>query len=141
MIKMLDVKRMAARLKSFATLNNGVLVVAILTASTWVWSTIETIQHNFTLQQQVDALAQKIAVEDLQNKTLQLQKTYYNSDQYLELSARERLGVAAPGEKLLVLPPNTVKTAAPVVVTSDQVPITSRSNFAQWMYFLFGKKG
>ena len=136
----IEIKRVITNLRGFATLNNGVLIVAILIASTWVWSTIETIQHNFTLQQQVDALSQEIAVADLQNKTLQLQKNYYNSDQYLELSARERLGVAAPGEKLLVLPPNTVQPAAAPVITSDQVPITSRSNFAQWMYFLFGKK-
>lgn len=128
------------KLRSYATLNNGVLVVAILIASTWVWSTIEAIQHNFTLQQQVDALAQQIALEELQNKTLQLQKTYYNSDQYLELSARERLGVASPGEKLLVLPPNTVKPLAQTTATASDTPITTRSNFAQWMYFLFGKK-
>jgi cell division protein FtsB len=136
----IDVKRFVKWVRGFATLNNGVLVVAILIASTWVWSTIEAIQHNFTLQQQVDAMGQEIAVADLQNKTLQLQKSYYNSDQYLELSARERLGVAAPGEKLVVLPPNTVKPVPAPVPTSDQVPITSRSNFAQWMYFLFGKK-
>jgi cell division protein FtsB len=133
-------RAIAKRVRSFATLNNGVLVVAILIASTWVWSTIEAIQHNFTLQQQVDALAQQIAVEELQNKTLQLQKAYYASDQYLELSARERLGVANPGEKLLVLPPNTVKPLSHVVAPSNDVPITTRSNFAQWMYFLFGKK-
>jgi cell division protein FtsB len=135
-----DVRQLAKKLRSYATLNNGVLVVAILIASTWVWSTIEAIQHNFTLQQQVDALAQQIAVEDLQNKTLQLQKTYYASDQYLELSARERLGVASPGEKLLVLPPNTVKPLSQAVTPTNDAPITTRSNFAQWMYFLFGKK-
>lgn len=137
----LDMKRWFTKLRAFVTLNNGVLLVALLIASTWVWSTIETIQRNFVLQQQVDAMAQEIAVADLQNKTLELQKNYYNSEQYLELSARERLGVASPGEKLLVLPPNTVRPAAAPVITSDQTPITSRSNFAQWMYFLFGKKG
>jgi cell division protein FtsB len=139
----ISVKPLIKRVRALATLNNGVLVVAILIASTWVWSTIEAIQHNFKLQQQVDALSQKIAVDELQNKTLQLQKTYYNSDQYLELSARERLGLAMPGEKVLILPANTVKpldqTAAQT--TSSGETISDRSNFAQWMYFLFGKKG
>lgn len=133
-------REFAKRLRGYATLNNGVLVVAILIASTWVWSTVEAIQHNFTLQQQVDALAQQIAVEELQNKTLQLQKSYYASDQYLELSARERLGVANPGEKLLVLPPNTVKPLSQTAMPANETPVTTRSNFAQWMYFLFGKK-
>jgi cell division protein FtsB len=130
------------RVKALATLNNGVLVVAILIASTWVWSTVEAIQHNFKLQQQVDALSQQIAVDELQNKTLQLQRSYYNSDQYLELSARERLGLANPGEKVLILPANTVKPVDPnaTQTASSGETIGDRSNFAQWMYFLFGKK-
>lgn len=129
------------RVRDLATLNNGVLVVAILIASTWVWSTIEAIQHNFTLQQKVDTLSQQIAIDDLQNKTLQLQKSYYSSDQYLELSARERLGLTQPGEKVLVLPANTVKPLEQTVQTgSSSTTMNDRSNFAQWMYFLFGKK-
>lgn len=140
-MKVFDFTTLKRQLKSFATLNNGVLLVAMLIASTWVWSTIEAIQHNFTLQQQVDALNQQIGVEDLQNKTLQLQKAYYNSEQYMDLSARERLGVAAPGEKVVILPPNTVQPVAATPIAANQAPITSRSNFAQWMYFLFGKKG
>jgi cell division protein FtsB len=138
-MKVSDFKPFVRKLRTLATLNNGVLVVAILIASTWVWSTIEAIQHNFTLQQQVDALSQQISVDDLQNKTLQLQKAYYNSDQYLELSAREHFGVANPGEKVVVLPPNTVQSP-PAAMPANQAPITTKSNFAQWMYFLFGKK-
>lgn len=138
-MKLFDFKPLTRKIRSLVTLNNGVLVVAILIASTWVWSTIEAIQHNFTLQQQVDALGQQISVEDLQNKTLQLQKTYYQSDQYLELSAREHMGVANPGEKVVILPPNTVQTST-ATTTASQAPTANKSNFAQWMYFLFGKK-
>jgi len=128
------------RVRALATLNNTVLVVALLIASTWVWSTVEAIQHNFTLQQRVDALSQQIAVDELQNKTLELQRSYYNSDQYLELSARERLGLAMPGEKLLVLPANTVKPMEQTPAAAPTATIADRSNFGQWMYFLFGKK-
>ena len=136
----LRLQSIAKRFKAAANLNNGVLMVAVLIAVTWVWSTVEAIQHNFTLQQQVDALAEQIELEALQNKALQLQKAYYNTDQYLELSARERLGLAGPGEKLLALPANTVKPAPAVVVPTTD-PAATRSNFAQWMYFLFGRKG
>lgn len=137
-----SISSLLKRVRALATLNNGVLAVAVLIASTWVWSTVEAIQHNFKLQQQVDTLSQQIAVDELQNKTLQLQKTYYGSDQYLELSARERLGLAAPGEKVVILPPNTVKSPSSTVQTaSSGGTIGDRSNFAQWMYFLFGKKG
>jgi cell division protein FtsB len=133
-------KSLVRRIRQVATLNNAVLLVALLIASTWVWSTIEAIQHNFKLQQQVDALTQQIAVEELQNKTLELQRAYYSSDQYLELSARERLGLAQPGEKVVILPPNTVKPLEQTTAKQTEDTISQRSNFAQWMYFLFGKK-
>ena len=123
------------------TLNNGVLVVALLVATSWVWSTIDAIGKNFKLQQQVDSLQQQIAVSELENKTLEFQKKYYESPEYLELSARERLNKANPGEKVLMLPVNTVRPVAEEHIAAPEVPITERSNFAQWMYFLFGNKG
>jgi cell division protein FtsB len=125
--------------RSQLNLNNGVLAVALLIGSTWAWSTVAAIQRNFELQQQVDALSQQIAVQELENKSQALQNKYYQTSEYLELSARERLGKAAPGEKLLILPPNTVKTTAEEQLPTE-TPIASRSNFAQWMYFLFGSK-
>jgi cell division protein FtsB len=137
----MNYRHAASKAKEHLTLNNGVLLVAVLIGSTWAWSTIEAIQRNFKLQQQVDSLAQQIAVRELENKSQALQNQYYQSPEYLELSARERLNKAAPDEKLIMLPPNTVAAAPDEQLLPAEPPITSRSNFAQWMYFLFGKKG
>ena len=134
------VKKLLRRLSGWATVNNGVLAIALLIASSWMWSTVDAVQRNFKLQQQTDALQQQIALQELQNKTLQFQNAYYQTDEYLELSARERLGKAGPGEKVLLLPPNTISDKPAVTVDADQTPITQRSPYAQWMYFLFGKK-
>ena len=131
---------MNAHVRPHLTLNNGVLLVALLIGSTWVWSTVAAIQRNFELQQQVDILSQQIAVQELENKSQQLQNEYYNTAEYQELSARERLGKAAPGEKLLILPPNKVAVAPEAQPEATGTPIAERSNFAQWLYFLFGKK-
>ena len=122
------------------TLNNGVLLVALLIGSSWAWSTVEAIQRNFRLQQQVDALSQQIAVQELENKGQALQNKYYQSPEYLELSTRERLNKALPGESLIILPANTIAPTPEPDLQPKETPITSRSNFAQWMYFLFGKK-
>jgi cell division protein FtsB len=122
------------------TLNNGVLLVAVLIGSTWAWSTVDAIQRNFKLQQRVDALRQEIAVQELENKSQRLQNLYYQTSEYLELSAREHLGKSSPGEKVVILPPNTVKPAPTEQPQATETPITARSNFAQWMYFLFGSK-
>jgi cell division protein FtsB len=129
------------RAREHMTLNNGVLLVAVLIGSTWAWSTIEAIQRNFKLQQQVDSINQQIAVQDLENKSQALQNQYYQSPEYLELSARERLNKAAPDEKVIMLPGNKVLPSPEEQLQATETPITSRSNFAQWMYFLFGKKG
>ncbi|HSW80856.1 MAG TPA: hypothetical protein VLG40_00525 [Candidatus Saccharimonas sp.] len=136
----MNVKRVRQKIKDQLTLNNGVLLVALLIGSSWVWSTVDAIQRNFTLQQQVDAAAQQIAVQQLENKSQQLENKYYQSNEYQELSARARLNKALPGEHLLILPPNTVQPVAQQQAQTQDAPITSRSDFAQWVYFLFGKK-
>jgi cell division protein FtsB len=133
-------RHIVRKLKEHATLNNGVLAVALLIGSSWAWSTVEAIQRNFKLQQQVDALGQQIAVQELENKSQSLQNKYYQSPEYIELSAREGLNKVLPGESVIILPPNTVRPASEVDIPTSDVPVTSRSNFAQWMYFLFGKK-
>lgn len=127
-----------AKLKPQFTLNNGVLLVALLVTVSWVWGTVGAIQQNFLLQQQVDGLGQKIAYQELENQTLIFENQYFQSKEYLEVSARDNLSLANPGEKLLILPPETAHDSAPAPVT--QTPIAKRSNFQQWLYFLFGDK-
>lgn len=133
-------KQLQQKIKAHANVNNAVLVIALLIAGSWVWSTIEAIQRNFALQQQVDSLKQEIAVLELRNKTIAFQNNYYSTAEYMELSARERLNKAAPDEKVIILPPNTRHVSDEVAPHTNITPITERSNFDQWMYFLFGDK-
>lgn len=131
---------MVHKLKALFTLNNGVLLIAAIVTLSWVWGTVEAIQKNFVLQQQVDGLAQQVAFQELENQTLEFQKKYYQTDEFLELSARERLNLAAPDEKVLILPPNTVQPASAELPSESIIPLTQRSNYQQWLYFLFGDK-
>lgn len=131
---------MLKRLRPFINLNNGVLLVALFVTVSWVWGTVEAIQKNFTLQQQVDTLAQELAFYELENETLEFHKKYYQTNEYLELSARERLNKVAPGEKVLVLPPNTIRPATTETPAALVTPISERSNLEQWNYFLFSTK-
>ena len=134
-------RQLIATMKQHINVNNGVLLIALLIATSWVWSTIEAIQRNFVLQQQVDSLKQENTLHELRNKTIGFQNKYYATSEFIELSARERLNKAAPDEKVLILPPN-LHHAEPVTAQQSEeiVPITQRSNFDQWMYFLFGDK-
>ena len=131
---------MLAKLRSHLTLNNGVLLVALLITMSWVWGTVQAIQQNFVLQQQVDGIGQQIAFQELENQTLQFENQYYGSNEYLELSARSHLNKASSGEKLLILPQNTVSDKNLTAQQSTVTPVSKRSNFQQWLYFLLGSK-
>ncbi|MFI5271292.1 MAG: septum formation initiator family protein [Candidatus Saccharimonadales bacterium] len=78
-----------------------IFVVVVLLLS---WSGVKVIQTNYNLQKQIAILNQQNNLQKLKNNNLALQNQYYNSDQYLELSARQNFGLAAQGEKELIVP-------------------------------------
>lgn len=116
--------------------------VMVLLAS---WSGVNVIQTNFELQKQIAQLDQQNQVSQLQNDNLKLQNEYYNTDTYLELTARKQLGKGAPGETLILVPRDVALKYAkelPDSITkstgkSDQDMPTYRKNFDAWMDFLF----
>mgnify|MGYP000019865010 CR=1 FL=1 len=63
------------------------------------WSGIKSIQTNYGLQKQISSLKQQNTLQQLQNDNLNLQNQYFNSNQYLELAARQDFALAASGEK------------------------------------------
>ena len=109
----------------------GVIVVAS------IWNTLETLQRNFRLQQKVDVLAQEIEVAKLEAETLELQQQYYQSAEYIELTARAKLGKAMPGEKVIILPASPKSATASLPTTTVVKP--EKSNLEKWMQFFFGR--
>lgn len=124
------------RYRHLLTIQNAGLAVAVLIALSWVWGSVVTLQKNYKYQRQVDENAQLIELKKLQNKTYEYQQAYYKSDEFLELSARAKLGLALPGEHLVILPSSEAikDTVAKQVVT---VSTETESNFAKWIRFLF----
>lgn len=121
----------------------GVVVVAI------AWSGAKTVQSNYELQKKISELRQENTVLSLQNSNTELQNQYYKTDQYLELSARQNLGLAAPGEKVLLVPKATaLKYIDPNLNQSENAPqpaaLDNRpgyvKNLEAWRDFLLGRK-
>lgn len=126
------------RFEKHLSLNNGVLAVAVFITLTWLWGTVSAIQRNFTLQQREEDLKQQISLETLQNQNLQYQQAYFKSAEYLELSARQHFDKSSPSESELILPAHvTVSTPTPSA-SSAAVQSQPKSNFEQWIFFLFG---
>src|SRR5690349_5361062 len=90
-----------SRLRDVHVAGQVVFIVIVLLVS---WSGVKSIDTNYSLQKQISQLQQQNTVEQLQNNNQKLQNDYYNSDQYLELSARQNFGLAAPGETELIVP-------------------------------------
>ena len=124
-------------LKHYLTVQNTAIVIAFAIAISWVWGTVTTLQDNFKFQQQVDGLDQELSLMKLQNENLKFQERYYKSPELFEIRARQRLGKAAPGEHLVILPSSTdIKDTARI----ETKKVVEASNFSQWMSFFFSQK-
>ena len=98
--------------------------------------TIDVMNRNYRLQRQVNQGMLDNQVIEIQNENLRLERAYYKTDEYLELSARALLGKALPGEHLVLL------KRAEVADTNQgktSQRFEQRSNLDQWLDFLSGK--
>ena len=109
-----------------------VVVVAVLV---WVISTIQVLNNNYNLQRQVDNAILDNQITELENENLRLEQMYYQTDEYLDLSARSLLGKASPGEHLVILPRVEHDDSG----STDGVATVEKSNLDQWLDFLFGQ--
>jgi len=123
---------------NYVTLNNVVILIAFVIAAGWVWGSLGAMQRNYTLQKSVNLKQQELELAKLQVANLQLQQSYYQTPEYQELAARKSLGLALPGEKLLVLPPNSQAAIDEDNQATTTVAVQQTSNLEQWVNFLFG---
>ena len=110
------------------------------------WSGVKAIQTNYDLQKQISGLQQEVSVQQLQNNNLKLQNEYFNTNQYLELSARQNFGLGAPGETELLVP-KSVALAHTVNLGNDNTATKASSkqpfyqrNFQAWIDFFFHRQ-
>ena len=123
------------------TLNNVVVTVALLVALSWVWGSLSVMQKNYDLQKDLELKKRQLQLAEVETKSLELEKRYYQTREYQELAVRKSLGLVLPGEKVLILPDNTqaAKDADSKLDTKTIGPVEKVSNYQQWMSFLFGQ--
>jgi len=119
----------------------GLIVLAI------AWSGAKTVQNNYELQKKIATLNQQNEVLELENANTMLQNQFYKTDEYLELSARQNLGLVAPGEQILIVPKdvalkfvdNSLKSPPPAnsSITDDRPGYVK--NLEAWRDFLIGR--
>lgn len=139
-MKTVNIRKLFYHLRHrYFTTNNIVILAAALLAISWAWGSIGMLQRNYMLQHEIDSKNQQLKLIQLQTDTLQYEQNYYKSTEYKELAARQRLGLAYPGEKVLILPPNSAgATALDTTRTTAPTSQAKPSNQEQWVNLLFG---
>jgi hypothetical protein len=140
-MKKINIRRIYYHIRHrYLTMNNVVIAVAFFIGASWAWGSIGMMQRNYDLQKEVDTKTRNLKLAELQTQNLAYEQRYYQSSEYQELEVRKRLGLANPGEHMLILPPNSQQAisadAAAVNKTAKLVEPTS--DVQQWMNFLFG---
>jgi cell division protein FtsB len=138
-----------SRTRRFTDVRNIGLYVFALIVLAITWSAAKTVQGNYELQKEISVLKQQNEVLKLYNQNTSLQNQYLQTDQYLELSARQNFGLAAPGEKVLLVPASVAaKYVDTALMPSDETKtaknVDSRpeyqKNLEAWRDFLLGRK-
>ena len=140
-MKNINIRRLYYQVRHrYFTMNNIVIAVALLIGASWAWSSIGAMQRNYDLQKSIDSKQRQLKLAELETQNLQYEQRYYKSAEYQELEVRKRLGLANPGEHVLLLPPNSeqAKNADAVLTKKVQTSLEPVSNFQQWVNFLFG---
>jgi hypothetical protein len=140
-MKKINIRRIYYHIRHrYLTLNNVVIAVAFFIGASWAWGSIGMMQRNYDLQKEVDAKARNLKLAELQTQNLAYEQRYYQSSEYQELEVRKRLGLANPGEHMLILPPNSQQAIAADTATVNKPVKTLEptSDFQQWVNFLFG---
>ena len=124
-------------------MNNVVLAIAVIITVSWAWASVQAVQRNYALQREVDDKYRQQQLIELETETLRYEQRYYQSREYQALEAKRRLGLAEPGEKVLVLPPNSEAAKAfdqqgesTIVAVPAGAP--APPPLEQWINFLFG---
>ena len=118
------------------------LVVVLLIS----WSGVKSIQSNYELQKQIAALEQQNDLQNLRNTNLDLENQYYNTNSYQDLQARLNLGLAAPGEKEILVPKDvalnyTVDLPKQAVTTKPKDKQSGgQRNFESWVNFFLHRQ-
>jgi cell division protein FtsB len=123
--------------KDILTFNNIVLFFAVVLCLVWTYGAINSMSRNLQLEEKLKTRQLEAAKLKLEVETLKLEQDYFQTDEYKELMARIKLNRMQPGETMVVLPKNSESAINKYANTKTEMK-QERSNFAEWLDFLFG---
>lgn len=125
------------------TVENVVLVLAIVLCFVWTYQSIVAMSRNWELSEKLTTERKKLELLTVEVETAELANEYYKTEKYQELMARQLLDKKLPGENMVVMPKNSeaAKNKHAEVVATEGWTNTDEnySNFEKWMMYLFPK--
>ena len=131
-------RRLRYKLKhDFLTIENVVLIGAIVLCLVWTYQSVAAMSRNWELSEKLTAERKALELLNIEVETAELENEYYKSNEYQELMARRQLDKKLPGENMVVMPENsdTAKNKHKEVVEEKEEQ--NYSNFEKWMMYLF----
>ena len=123
----------------FLTIENVVLVLAIVLCLNWTYRSIEAMSRNWELSEKLNSAEKTLELRKIEIETQELENAYLASDEYQELAARKFANKQLDGEKMVYMPENSerAKTKHSNEIASASEGKKEYSNFEQWMMYLW----
>ena len=90
-------------LNDILTSSNIIMASVIFISIIWVWGNIVAMEKNYSIQKKLELKQRQALIDEISYKTLEYEQKYLKSSEYQELAVREKLGLAMPGEHVLIL--------------------------------------
>lgn len=122
---------------SFFTFENVSLVIAIILCLGWTYGAINSMSRSWQLTKKLQEKKYELKILGLEIENLKLENIYYSSEEYQELSARQKLNKKLEGETMVYLPKNS-EEAKTKHQKMEKTEKTSSDNVSEWLEFLLG---
>lgn len=122
----------------FLTVENVVLVLALLLCLMWTYQSIAAMSRNWELTERLATERKSLELLGVEVEAAELENEYYKTTEYQELLARKYLDKKMPGENMVIMPENSEKAKSKYeVAVTEEKKEKEYSNFEKWMLYLF----
>lgn len=133
-----QIRRLRYKLKhDYLTVENVVLVLAIVLCLVWTYQSITAMSRNWELTEQIVTRKKELELLSAEVEAAELENEYYKTNEYQEILARKYLDKKGPGENMVALPENSENAKNKHNGSKQKRKEKEYTNFEKWMMYLF----
>jgi hypothetical protein len=121
----------------FLTVENVVLILAIVLCLVWTYQSIAAMSRNWELTERLATEKKSLELLGVEVEAAELENEYYKTNEYQELLARKYLDKKMPGENMVIMPESSETAKNKYKVVEAEQGEKQYSNFEKWMMYLF----